>query len=67
VSFEAVVKGLQQYFLNRIRLRGPSGASGKWSSSLVEFTRRASASIARVCGMSLDRARMELGCGCRRS
>ena len=55
VSFEAVVKGLHLYFLKSHLPAWTKWRVGQMVSSFVEFTRRASASIARVCGMPLDR------------
>ena len=62
VSSETVVKRLQQHFLNRTRLRGPSGAWGKrslhsWSSPVAAARRlpeyAACPLIGRGCGWSL--------------
>ena len=55
MSFEAVVKGLHLYFLKSHLPAWTKWRVGQMVSSFVEFTRRASASIARVCGMPLDR------------
>src|SRR6476469_9825250 len=49
VPFEAVVKGLHLYFLKSHPPALTKWRVGQMVSSFVEFTRRASASIARVC------------------